>query len=254
MPLGPNQFSLGTLFWRVFCLCVVLAGIMWLWRSTQYARDFAIDLSAQGPLNQLTLALHNYHDTFGSFPPAYIADEQGKPMHSWRVLLLPYIEEQALYASYDFNEPWNGPNNSKLAARIPRVYHHYGDSHDTSNTSYVVIVGKGTAFPGAKTTKLTDFKDGAENTILLAEISRSDICWLEPRDLDADTMSLEVNDKSRPSISSSRRQGPYVTFADSIRGYHPKRTITPDDLRALFTIAGGEETTKEMLLQQGDLR
>lgn len=254
MPLGSHQFSLRTLFFRVFVLCVVLAGLIWLLRPVQISREAAIDMSAQGPLNQITIALHNYHDHFGSFPPAYIADETGKPMHSWRVLLLPYMEEQALHARYNFREPWNGPNNSKLAAEIPRMYHHYGDSRGTTNTSYVVIVGAGTAFPGAKTTKLTDFKDGVENTILLAEISHSDICWMEPRDLDADTMSLAINDSTHPSISSSRPKGPYVTFADTLKGYHVKRSMAPNDLAALFTIAGGERITREMLVNQGDLK
>lgn len=233
---------------------MALACWIGLLRPVQFSREVAIDSSAAGPLAQLLIALHNYHDQNGSFPPAYITDENGKPMHSWRVLLLPYIEEQALYDAYDFNEPWDGPNNIKLAARIPRTYHYYGDSKGTTNTSYVVIVGAGTAFPGAKTTKLDDFKDGTENTILVVEIAHSDICWMEPRDLDLATMSLEVNDPSRPRISSTRPKGPYVVFADSVHGYHVKRSILPDDLRALFTIAGGEEITRDMLVNQGDLK
>lgn len=254
MPLGSKQFSLQTLLLGVLALCMALAGWVGLLRPVQFSRDAAIDSSAAGPFAQLLVALHNYHDEFGSFPPAYIADASGKPMHSWRVLLLPYIEEQALYDAYDFSEPWDGPNNSKLAARIPRTYNHYGDSKGTINTSYVVIVGAGTAFPGAKTTKLDDFKDGTENSILIVEIARSNICWMEPRDFDLATMSLEINDTSRPSISSTRPKGPYVVFADTVRGYHVKRTIAPEDLRSLFTIAGGEKITRDMLVNQGDLK
>src|SRR5438105_1376638 len=66
-------------------------------------------------MKQIELALLNYHDANKSFPPAYVADAEGKPMHSWRVLILPYLERNDLYQQYDFNEPWNGPHNSRLA-------------------------------------------------------------------------------------------------------------------------------------------
>ena len=66
--------------------------------------------------------MHDYHGKNKHFAPAYVADENGKPMHSWRVLLLPMLEQQALYESYDFDEPWNGPNNSRLLAQTPPSY------------------------------------------------------------------------------------------------------------------------------------
>jgi hypothetical protein len=63
-------------------------------------------------LRHIAIALQNYHDVHGQLPPAYLPDSRGRPMHSWRVLLLPFLEMQALYDQYDFNEPWDGPNNS----------------------------------------------------------------------------------------------------------------------------------------------
>ncbi len=72
-------------------------------------------------LLNIALALQNYHDDYGSFPPAYIPDKDGKPMHSWRVLLLPYLERRTLYEKYRFDEPWNGPNNRKLALEKPAL-------------------------------------------------------------------------------------------------------------------------------------
>ena len=98
------------------------------------------------------VALLTYHDTYGSFPPAYIADDQGRPMHSWRVLILPYLEEKSLYDRYDFSEPWDGPDNSQLAAEMPKVYRCRSDSCSLSptDTSYLAVVGDGTIWPGAK--------------------------------------------------------------------------------------------------------
>ena len=105
-------------------------------------------------LKQIALALHNYHAAYDALPPAYIADEHGRPLHSWRVLLLPFLKQQSLYEQYDFREPWNGPNNIKLLSKMPSLFecpssHPPGPAVSTF-TSYVVISGPGTMFPGAK--------------------------------------------------------------------------------------------------------
>lgn len=205
------------------------------------AREAAIACTCQSRLNQMQFALDNYHAAYGHYPPAYIADKDGKPIHSWRVLILPFIEEQKLYDAYDFNEPWNGPNNSKLADKMPLRFHMPSEPLSTSVTNIVAITGPGTAFPGARSTRKEEFIDGLDNTILLAEIAHSDINWLEPRDLNVEAMSFVANDPTRPSISCSRRRGPYVVFADSIRTHQISPSLSPTALRALTTIAGGEK-------------
>ena len=75
-------------------------------------------------LKQIGLAMANYCNAYGRFPPAVIADASGRPMHSWRLLLLPFLlsEEKALYSSYNFDQPWDGPDNIRLADRMPAVY------------------------------------------------------------------------------------------------------------------------------------
>src|SRR6185312_177731 len=73
-------------------------------------------------LKQIGLGLQDYHYVFKCFPPACITDENGKPMHSWRVSILGFIGQKALYDRYDFNEPWNGPHNSLLAKEMPSVF------------------------------------------------------------------------------------------------------------------------------------
>lgn len=112
-------------------------------------RDIArIERGAQcmSQFRNVSFALQAYAtDNQGRLPPAYIADEHGQPMHSWRVLLLPYLDQQALYDQYRFDEPWNGPNNSKLAKFIPEVYqcpNEYGHADGSHPwTSYVAVVG-----------------------------------------------------------------------------------------------------------------
>ena len=140
-------------------------------------------------LKQLGLALHNYHDEYGSFPPAYVADENGKPMHSWRVLLLPYIDQKSLYDKYQFDEPWDGPNNSQLLKEFSgylNIYQCPSDVTDEENqgfVSYLAVVDDRTAWPGAEARAIKEFSDGASNTILLIEAHTQGIHWMEPRDL-----------------------------------------------------------------------
>lgn len=224
-----------------FVIALVCVGLcLLLYSAVRMAREAALASNAKSPLNQLQLAFQNYHSVYGCFPPAYVVDDSGRPMHSWRALILPYIDSGNLYERYDFSEPWNGPKNNTLADQMPPMFHCPTEPASSTHTNYVVIVGPETAFPGAHSTSRDDFEDGLDNTILLAEIANSNIAWLEPRDLDVDTMSYVINDKSRPSISTSRSNGPYIVFADRIQTHTLTPFLSADVLRRLTTIKGHE--------------
>lgn len=229
--------------WFVFVVCgiglAVLVGT--LWHNVNLARQAALHSSCSWPLGKLHLAMHSYHAVHGHFPPAYLTDKEGTPIHSWRVLVLPYMDEQELYDAYSFDEPWNGPNNIRLAHKMPKSYHCPSEPESDSMTNYVVIVGKDTAFPFDQPTSYEDFRDGRDNTILVAEIADSDILWSEPRDLAADTMSSTVNHESLPSISSARRQGPRVNTTGRITAHSLSQNLDPETLKAFTTIAAGDE-------------
>jgi prepilin-type processing-associated H-X9-DG protein len=174
-------------------------------------------------LKQLALAMHNYHDKYGSFPPAYIADKSGRPMHSWRVLLLPFLELGPLYDQYRFDEPWNGPHNRALAALPIPLFNCPFDTGAKSDASYFVVVGPKTIFPGASSIKIADITDGTSNTILLVEAVDSGINWLEPRDMSYEEALRGINPKTGWGISSRHEGGAQVAFAD---GSSP---LLPDD-------------------------
>jgi prepilin-type processing-associated H-X9-DG protein len=171
-----------------------------------------------------------------------VADANGKPMHSWRVLILPYIEEQGLYDAYDFSQPWNSPANRQLAARMPRTYCCPSRELEraTGVTHYAAVVGSGTAWPGATATRFSQFTDGTDETLLLVETHDGNICWLEPRDLPLATLPLEVNPPGQPGISSRHLQGANAAFADGSVPTLSAEEITPAKLKALLTIAGGD--------------
>jgi hypothetical protein len=196
-------------------------------------------------LKQIAMALHLYHDTYGSFPPAYVADENGRPMHSWRVLILPFVEQKALYDEYRFDEPWDGPHNRTLADSMPSVYRCPSDPGANPHlpiSSYLAVVGPETNWPGEKTVSLHDVKDGTSQTLLVVESHNSGIHWMEPRDLHTGQMAREINPAHGQGICSchgSQRELAQAALADgSVQIL--SNDLTREEIEALLTIAGGE--------------
>src|SRR4051794_40990059 len=104
-------------------------------------------------------AMCQYHEKYGHFPPAHRVDKQGRPAHSWRVLLLEFLDWE-LYRMYDFDQAWDSPANSRLADKMPPSYAStaYDPRHGPppTTTCFVVIEGSGAAFDGAKTVSRAD--------------------------------------------------------------------------------------------------
>lgn len=195
-------------------------------------------------LQQITRALQQYQFRHGSFPPAYIADAHGKPMHSWRVFLLPYLERQDLFNAYRWDEPWNGPNNKKLHKEFRSLCNCPKDVHQTGTglTSYLALVGPQTAFPHVGTRSLSDITDGPDKTILLVEVHNSGIHWLEPRDISPAQYEALIRKASPNHFPRNHPGYGIVSYADGTVSTIPD-TISPSDLRALMTIADGEAVT-----------
>ena len=167
-------------------IVVLLAGVAgWLIasRAIRRARD---DVTCTKHLKMLGSAIQAYHHHHGTLPPAFVTDAEGKPMHSWRVLILPFLEESELHESYDFSEPWDSPNNRLLIERMPPVFSSPFSSGQPGRTSFVAVVGPSTVWPGAQAVTLDDIRDGSWATIFLIEIADSDIAWTEPRDVPLD--------------------------------------------------------------------
>jgi hypothetical protein len=143
-----------------------------------------------GNLSRIGIALQNYHGRYGSFPPAFGGDD-GRPKHSWRVLILPFLGEQDLYDAYDFCEPWNGPRNQQLAARMPDVFRCPGEDRETrrspgDRTRYLAVVGPHAAWLGSAGRRASDFVDGPSETVMVLEAGVPGVIWLEPCDLTDD--------------------------------------------------------------------
>jgi prepilin-type processing-associated H-X9-DG protein len=197
--------------------------------------------ACRGFMRQIRIALDSYHQDYGCYPPAYVADANGKPMHSWRVLILPYLEEIQLYSEYDFSEPWDGPNNRKLHSRSPYGMQCPADpAFGSGSTSYVAVVGPSTMWPGSVPVNRQQCPDGLSNTVLVVEVLGSGIHWMEPRDLDVAAMASQVNDPQLPGISSGHANGAHALFADGAVWFLPDDS-TPAQIDAMVTRNGSEK-------------
>jgi hypothetical protein len=155
---------------------VILSFVCMVYPAAKYAGEPARRSQCKNQLKQILLALDNYHDLHGCFPPAYVPGPDGEPWHSWRVLILPWIEQQGLYDQYDFGEPWDGPNNRKLAGNRALPYRCPSEPNRTSpTTDYVAVVGTQAAWTGSRPRRLSEFRDGTASTIIVVEIAGSGI-------------------------------------------------------------------------------
>src|SRR6516165_3014449 len=128
--------------------------------------------------------MHTYNDQYGSLPSAAICDKDGKPLLSWRVSLLPFLEDQGLYQQFRLDEPWDSPHNLQLLPRMPRVYAPFNGKRtpEPYTTYYQVFVGKGAAFETRKGLRLSqDFPDGTSKTFLIVEAGEP-VPWTKPED------------------------------------------------------------------------
>jgi prepilin-type processing-associated H-X9-DG protein len=197
-----------------FFVCGAPVLIALLLPAVQAAREAARRMQCSNNLKQISLALHNYHDTYQAFPPAYTVDEEGNKLHSWRTLILPFVDSSPLYGRIDLDAPWDSPQNKQFSQMRPTIY--ACPSHPNSSpsaTNVMAIVGPGTVFEGSNSIAFKDITDGTSNTILVVEVRESTTSWMEPTDLDLESMSLQINGGTE-DMGSYHPGGLQVALAD----------------------------------------
>jgi hypothetical protein len=158
--------------------------------AVQAARSAARRMQSSNNLKQQMLALHNYHDTYGTFPAAYTIGKEKKPLLSWRVHILPFIEQGPLYDQFKLDEPWDSEHNKTLIARMPQVYRSPGSSAAPNTTTYLAIGGAKGVFtkPSAEVPKpsglsIAMITDGTSNTIAIVEAGDEQaVIWTKPEE------------------------------------------------------------------------
>ncbi len=231
------------------CKCVIIGLILacaFLMLETGFRTirgEDDIRLLCANNLHQIGMAIETYHDVYGKLPPAVITSKDGKPLLSWRVLLLPFIEESALYQEFHLDEPWDSSHNPALIEKLPsvfgsRVVLRPGITH------YLAITGTGAAFEKPGLT-WNDFPDGRANTILIVEAAEG-VPWTKPVDIhyNPDNPISVTGNYHQKSIHFSRYTiGSHrvfnALFADGSLHYIRKGK-DPETLRAFLTRNGGE--------------
>src|SRR5262249_48944762 len=151
----------------------------------------------------------------------------GKPLYSWRVLILPYLDEQALYNQFHLDEPWNSPHNKQLISRMPSIYAPVRRRAGLGETYYQVLVGRGTAFEGNQSIGLPgDFPDGTSKPIWVVE-GGEPVPWTKPDDVDYDP------DKPLPPLGGLFRDGFNCVLADGSVRFIPRQT-REETIRAMI--------------------
>jgi prepilin-type processing-associated H-X9-DG protein len=203
------------------CLSIIGLLIALLLPAVFAAREAARRMQCAGQTKQVCLALHNYYDACKSLPPAYTTDENGKPLHSWRVLLLPYIEHQWLYDQIRLDEPWDSEHNKQFHNQMPSGYIcHSTKPRDQEKglTSYMRIVGTETTTDGPNSITLTlresasrdplgfnEVTPDTSNIIWLVEVIPT-TCWMAPVDIQESDLAGDFK-FSRESGVGSRHTG-----------------------------------------------
>ncbi len=196
-------------------------------------RDAAARTQSTNNLKQMALAMHSYAEVERHFPTAAICSPNGKPLLSWRVAILPYIEQQILYQMFRLDEPWDGPNNRQLLAAMPKIYRLPGDTDlPPDHTVYRVFEGPGAAFEGRRGFRLLDFTDGTSNTLLIVEADQA-VPWTKP-----DELPFNPN-QPVPPIKGHWSGGFLAVTADGAVRMIDRKLSEPT-LRAAITRNGGE--------------
>jgi len=221
-------------------VATVGVGIALLLPAVQAAREAARRMQCTNQIKQIVLALHTYHDAHNAFPPLYTVDANGNPLHSWRVLILPFMEQTALYQQIRLNEPWDSPYNRQF--HDVRVFGFSCPSNPTGGCVYAGIAGEvfvpATAAGRVTGVGLGAISDGTSNTLAIVEV-REGFNWMDPtKDVTLDELVNDFGGRG-VRVGSYHSGGMNVGMCDgSVRFI--TETIDRALLRALGTKAGGE--------------
>jgi RNA polymerase sigma factor (sigma-70 family) len=224
---------------------LIAAGVGWIAAGERPAPGAADDdAAARGRsldnFKLMGLAMSNFvFQNNGRFPAAAIR-KNGKPLLSWRVALLPFLDQKALYAKFHLDEPWDSPHNKALLKEMPAAYAPITHKDRSQYSTYIqAFVGPGALFEGDEGTKVADVTDQAGFTIVLAE-GAEPVPWTKPEDLPYDPA------KPLPKLGGQYDDGFHVVFADGATLFLSKN-LDAETLRALITRNGGEPVSADKL-------
>ncbi len=227
------------------CVAVVPVALMGglLIPAVGQARFAARRAQCSNNMKQLGLATHNYHDVYSTMPTT-TAGKDGDPLVSWRLHVTPFLEQQAIYEAYDQKETFDSPANSGLSSMALLTYICPEDPAALPNgTSYGAVFSRAeapnpTLFVLDQPTRFRDVTDGLSNTIMFVESNGLVNSWAAPRDLQLDSLPMNINGPPGSTISSGHKGGANVVMADGSIRFLPV-SINPGTLKNALMRADG---------------
>lgn len=212
----------------------ILVGL--LLPAVQAARAAARRNAAMNNMKQLNLALLNYESAHGTFPPYATFDDDGKPLLSWRVHLLPFLEQNELYEQFHLDEPWDSEHNKALIAKMPEIFRDPASAATTDGKSnYLGVLGEGMYFePAGEGRSINEFEDGLSQSIALVQVDDDHAQpWTKPADWspDAEDILLGLGGLHTTIFLASLGDGSVKAFSNA---------VDSDAFQAFLTINGGE--------------
>ena len=155
-------------------------------------------------LHNIGLALHNYAEVYDTLPPAYTFDSDGSPLHSWRTLLLPYVDQAPLYATIDLTKPWDDPANERAREAVVDADSCPSTEAPRTHTTYLAIVAPGSCFRPTEPRSLSEITDEHGEALIVVEVDPAQaVHWMSPVDAD-EKLVLSFGSKSAPAHSGGR--------------------------------------------------
>ncbi len=223
-------------FFRVFLgLAILFVLVALLFPATRRGGDAARRTQCKNNLKQIAFALHNYESKYHALPPAYTVDAAGKPLHSWRTLILPWVEQLDLYNMIDLSKPWDDPANAEAFKTVPHVFRCPSVALPPGFTSYLGIVGTNACFHPTAPRAFSEMTDGTTETLMVIEVAQEQaVHWMAPQDA-SEEMVLNFGKDGKLAHTG----GTQAAFADGHVRFLSEQ-MSPEILRALISIAGND--------------
>lgn len=230
----------------VLGVIAILVGL--LLPAQRGSREAGRRMACSNNLKQIALALHNYEREFGALPPAYTVDADGRPLHSWRTLILPYIEQKALYDRIDLSKPWDDPANRNAYDSNIQIYHCPNGSDQRGHTTYQAVVARGSCLQPGEPRLLKDVTDHHSLTLMVVEVDAEHaVHWMSPEDCSEELLINPAKGANAPHPPQPAGGFNAACVDGTVR--FVSSDTEPVALGSMTSIAGGDDAAAEAALE-----